>query len=62
MQSFKIIVEKHTDGYVAYSLGLQGVVWGRELPTRMLSVTRPLQLSSTLKHLGQQHLKLKNLS
>ena len=26
MQSFKIIVEKHTDGYVAYPLGLKGVV------------------------------------
>ena len=26
MQSFKIIVEKHTDGYVAYPLGLNGVV------------------------------------
>ncbi len=28
MQSFKIIVEKHTDGYVAYPLGLRGVVVG----------------------------------
>lgn len=28
MQSFKIIVEKHTDGYVAYPLGLKGVVVG----------------------------------
>ena len=28
MRSFKIIVEKHTDGYVAYPLGLQGVVVG----------------------------------
>ena len=26
MQSFKIIVEKHTDGYVAYPIGLKGVV------------------------------------
>lgn len=26
MRSFKIIVEKHTDGYVAYPLGLKGVV------------------------------------
>lgn len=26
MQSFKIIVEKHTDGYVAYPLGLKGIV------------------------------------
>ena len=28
MQSFKIIVEKHIDGYVAYPLGLKGVVVG----------------------------------
>ena len=28
MQSFKIIVEKHTAGYVAYPLGLKGVVVG----------------------------------
>ena len=26
MQSFKIIVEKHSDGYVAYPIGLKGVV------------------------------------
>ena len=28
MRSFKIIVEKHTAGYVAYPLGLKGVVVG----------------------------------
>lgn len=27
-KEFKIIVEKHTDGYVAYPLGLKGVVVG----------------------------------
>lgn len=27
-KSFKIIVEKHADGYVAYPLGLKGVVVG----------------------------------
>jgi predicted RNase H-like HicB family nuclease len=27
-KSFKIIVEKHTDGYVAYPLGLKGAVVG----------------------------------
>jgi len=26
---FKIIVEKHTDGYVAYPLGMKGVVVGQ---------------------------------
>lgn len=28
IQQFKIVVEKHPDGYVAYPLGLQGVVIG----------------------------------
>ena len=26
LQQFKIIVEKHSDGYVAYPLGLKGIV------------------------------------
>jgi predicted RNase H-like HicB family nuclease len=29
MRQFKIIVEKHLDGYVAYPLGLKGVVVGQ---------------------------------
>ena len=28
MRQFKIVVEKHPDGYVAYPLGLKGVVVG----------------------------------
>jgi predicted RNase H-like HicB family nuclease len=28
MKSLKIIIEKHADGYVAYPLGLKGVVVG----------------------------------
>ncbi len=28
VKQFKIIVEKHSDGYVAYPLGLKGVVVG----------------------------------
>jgi predicted RNase H-like HicB family nuclease len=28
MTNFKIVVEKHSDGYVAYPLGLKGVVVG----------------------------------
>jgi len=28
MRSIKLIVEKHSDGYVAYPLGLKGVVVG----------------------------------
>jgi predicted RNase H-like HicB family nuclease len=29
MRHFKIIVEKHTDGYVAYPLGVKGIVIGQ---------------------------------
>ncbi len=29
MKQYKIIVEKHTDGYIAYPLGLKGVVVGQ---------------------------------
>lgn len=29
MRQYKIIVEKHVDGYVAYPLGLKGVVIGQ---------------------------------
>lgn len=28
-EAFKIIVEKHADGYIAYPLGLKGVVVGQ---------------------------------
>jgi len=28
MKQFKIIVEKHPDGYIAYPLGLKGIVIG----------------------------------
>ena len=28
MQQFKVIIEKHSDGYLAYPLGLKGVVVG----------------------------------
>ena len=29
MRKYKIIVEKHSDGYIAYPLGLKGVVVGQ---------------------------------
>ena len=29
MRQFKIVVEKNTDGYVAYPLGLSGIVIGQ---------------------------------
>jgi predicted RNase H-like HicB family nuclease len=29
MKQYKIVVEKHTDGYIAYPLGIKGVVVGQ---------------------------------
>jgi len=29
MQTFKVIVEKHEDGYIAYPIGLRGSVLGQ---------------------------------
>jgi len=29
MKQYKVIVEKHSDGYIAYPLGLKGVVVGQ---------------------------------
>ena len=29
MKQYKIVVEKHSDGYVAYPLGIKGVVVGQ---------------------------------
>jgi len=29
MKQFKVVVEKHPDGYVAYPLGLKGVIVGQ---------------------------------
>jgi len=29
MRNFKVVVEKHPDGYVAYPLGIKGVVVGQ---------------------------------
>lgn len=29
MKQFKVVVEKHPDGYVAYPLGLKGIVVGQ---------------------------------
>jgi hypothetical protein len=34
VEQLKIIVEKHADGYLAYPLGLRGVVVGRAIPTK----------------------------
>ena len=36
MKPIKVIVEKHPDGYIAYPLGLKGVVIGRVRPMRKL--------------------------
>lgn len=36
MQSFKIIVEKNKGGYIAYPLGLKGIIIGAGNTYRML--------------------------
>jgi hypothetical protein len=36
MRQVKVIIEKHADGYVAYPLGLKGVVVGEGATTRKL--------------------------
>ena len=28
MQPFKILIEQHTDGYIAYPVGMQGIIIG----------------------------------
>ena len=34
MRQLKIIVEKHPEGYVAYPLGLKGVIIAKVIPTK----------------------------
>jgi hypothetical protein len=36
VQQIKIIVEKHSDGYIAYPLGLKGVVVAEEILMKKL--------------------------
>ena len=69
-KQIKIIVEKHPDGYVAYSLGLKGVVvsyvqkvesicTSREIPARSSSDTsfseRPPEINLTNGSTGKLH-------
>jgi hypothetical protein len=51
MRQFKVVVEKHADGYVAYPLGLKGVVVGEgdsyedalaDVKSAIASISRPL--------------------
>ncbi len=32
-KEFKVVIEKHAEGYVAYPLGLKGIVVGEGKPT-----------------------------
>jgi hypothetical protein len=43
VQQFKIVMEKHSDGYVAYPLGLQGVVIGDTDAAVLADVTSAIQ-------------------
>ncbi len=59
MQPFKIIVEKHTDGYVAYSLGLKGVVIGQgdTYKESVADVTSAIRFY--IETLGKEELEIK---
>ncbi len=46
-KQLKVIVEKHSDGYVAYPLGLKGVVVGEGDTTTLRSPTSDPRSSST---------------
>jgi predicted RNase H-like HicB family nuclease len=50
MRQFKVIVEKHADGYVAYPPGLKGVVVGEgdTYEEALADVTTPLTTSQRL--------------
>ena len=55
MKQYKIIVEKHSDGYVAYPLGLKGVVVGQgDTYEEALADVKSAVLFSYRKHLGRR--------
>ena len=61
MQPFKIIVEKHTDGYVAYPLGVKGVVIGQGeyIQRKVEDVTSAIRFY--IETLEKKNSKLRNL-
>ena len=56
----KIIVEKHRDGYVAYPLGLKGVVVGQGTRTTQPSTTYARPLLSTLRNSARRRSRTTN--
>ena len=61
MQSFKITVERHKKGYIAYPLGLKGVVVGEGDTHEDAVADATSAIEFQLKPLGQKHWKSKNL-
>ena len=57
-QQIKIIVEKHPDGYVAYPLGIKGVIVGEgdTYEEAMLDVKSAIKFH--IKTFGRQELKI----
>lgn len=55
MRTFKVIVEKHPDGYVAYPLGIQGGVVGQgeTYEDALADVTSAIQFHLTMFGLGE---------
>ena len=61
MKSIKIIVEKHSDGYIAYPLGIQGVVVGEGDTYEDALNDVQSAIAFMLKPLGNQFSKLTHL-
>ena len=59
MQLFKIIVERHEEGYVAYPLGLKGIVVGEGDTYEDAVADATSAIKFHIEHLGQRHLKSK---
>ncbi|MFH0902188.1 MAG: type II toxin-antitoxin system HicB family antitoxin [Pseudomonadota bacterium] len=57
MRNFKIVVERHLDGFVAYPVGLAGIVVGEgdTLSAAVCEVGRAIQVH--LKTLGSEDLE-----
>jgi predicted RNase H-like HicB family nuclease len=60
MKQYKVVIEKHADGYVAYPVGLKGVVVGQgdNLDEALADVTSAIQFH--LDTFGEQALELES--
>jgi predicted RNase H-like HicB family nuclease len=61
MRQYKIIVEKYTDGYVAYPLGLKGVVVGQRNTYEEALSDAKTAIRFHLETFGEDTLRLSHL-